>query len=309
MNVAKPKRRKRQLEGKLRRLEAERDAAKAKMRRNHVARDCAAFLRQIKQLDLRKLNRQQRLRLLQQSIRIRDYLRKYTARLEGRLSFALAHRKLLEVIPLVTSADTAFVFRSSAYFRDYLITCLLHFLYEVAKQDGDRGSMNRIERAQAKWDRADKGILARSQADREALTLLRRLYAYEHLRKSCRSAAFEGKLFDQIALAGPDFLRALAKAKRFRAKRQKPGGMTEETNRRADFIAYGIMCQLFEKERRDWKTLLSEMAPDWKDDPRNFQKLLRECLVPFRPVGRWRGNQQCVRGRGKNIHSERYSNQ
>jgi hypothetical protein len=162
--------------------------------------------------------------------------------------------------------------------------------------------MDRINLFKKKWDRADKGDLGASEIGMRALALLRKLHFYKEFCGRNRSSKLEAKLLAQIHTGSKQFLDALSKAKAFREKR-RGRGMTEEDAQRADFTAYGIMRRLFGIENdKTWKDLLAEMAPDWKDDPRNFQKFLRETLNPFQPAGQWRGPRKCVRKRGKNIH-------
>jgi hypothetical protein len=286
------------------RLKREERALEARMRRDRVAPRGAALLEKIEKLDLRNVGRDQRLQLLQSSRGIHAFLSMHTANLRNRLSFASARNRLLNLIPLVTSEDTAFVFRRSAYWRDYLINCLLDLYYQVAKRDNNKLWMDRINLFKEKWDLADKGNFGKSEIGMQALALLRKLHFYEEFRAGLnRSFKFESKLLAQIRTANPQFLTELSKAKAFREKRGGQEGMTEEASERADFTAYGIMCRLFGIEtKKTWKDLLAEIAPSWKDDPRNFQKLLRECLIPFKPAGQWRGQQKCVRKREKNIH-------
>ena len=292
------------------RLKAQERALEARMRRE-VPR-CAAFLEEIEKLDIRNVGRDDRLRLLQSSRGIHDFLSNRTANLQDRLRFTLARNRLLELIPLLKSEDTAFVFRRSAYWRDYLINCLLDLYYQVAKRENNKLCMDRVNLFKKKWDLADKGNLGKSELGMQALGLLRKLHFYEEQRG--HSSKFASKLLGQIRTATPQFLNAFSKAKAFREKRLArirtanpkfpQEGMTEEASQRADYTAYGIMCRLFGIEKEEtWKDLLAEIAPDWKDDPRNFQKLLRECLIPFKPAGRWRGQRKkCVRKRERNIH-------
>jgi hypothetical protein len=291
----------RRLQARSERLIAEKEAIEAKLRRKHVAQDCAAFLQEIEELDLRSVSREKSRQLLESSTAIRQFLHVYTTKLEDRLRFAFARERLLKLLPTFKSAP--WVFAHFAYWRDYFITRLLKFLYETAKQAGDRAWMDRIEKAQATWDRVDKGVLAKSPEGKEALALLRISYFLQQVRLPPGLRRREVLL--KADEASPELVGALSKAKKLRSKRLKAGGMTEEANRRADIMAYGIMRQLSGTKAEDWKTLLGEIAPDWSDDPRNFQKLLRECMFPFKSAGRWRGSPQCVRPWRKNIHMRR----
>jgi hypothetical protein len=53
-----------------------------------------------------------------------------------------------------------------------------------------------------------------------------------------------------------------------------------------------------------WKEIRRKHCPEHKDSPQNFQKLLRDCGIPFESVGEFRGRKR-VRKRKKNTHSSR----
>jgi hypothetical protein len=58
--------------------------------------------------------------------------------------------------------------------------------------------------------------------------------------------------------------------------------------------------------RPTWRAIWRKHCPDHKDSPQNFQKLLRECGIPFEGVGEFRGNgRKRVRKRKKNTHRAR----
>jgi hypothetical protein len=55
-----------------------------------------------------------------------------------------------------------------------------------------------------------------------------------------------------------------------------------------------------------WRAIWRKHCPDHEDSPQNFQKLLRECGIPFESVGEFRGNgRKRVRRRKKNTHRAR----
>jgi len=280
-------------------------AAEAGIRRRSPR--AAASLQQFEELDLRNVSRERWLRLAESARDLHNLQRWRVRNLQDRLGIALARKCLLNLQPLLRKG-----FGRSAYWRDVVVNRRLDLCYLIAKRDNNKLWMDRINSLKKKWDLADKGkSLGESKIGRRALAFLRKLHFYEEYYYHDRNTEkLKAKLLAQISNASPQFFDALSKAKAFREKRVGPKGMTEEQtpNRRADFMAYGIMCELTgRKENKTWKDVLGEMGPDfWKDDPRNFQKLLRECFYPFKPAGKWDGQQKmCVQTFHKNIHRAR----
>src|SRR4029077_20211877 len=108
------------------------------------------------------------------------------------------------------------------------------------------------------YDRADKGPLRKSPAGVEALSMVRRWYAFRflagHLRLSPkRRREIDANLLEPFRKRpldsgqGTEFLEQVLKANKYRETRRPPR-MTEEGVPRADLTAYGMICQVLGKE-------------------------------------------------------------
>jgi hypothetical protein len=192
--------------------------------------------------------------------------------------------------------------RDTAQGRDVFMELLLELQLSITHREGDRDEELRIQKLRDFWDDVDKGVLASKKAEREALTLLRKLHVHEmfpgtHKQRAAYEAELSRPLLDAAKNPECAFELALAKAKKFRAKRQT-SRFTEEGDLRADLACFGILGQLlgetfpdsltimekFDPNRRAWLARLraSKKELDQKNAKnleRNWRKLLDQCHV------------------------------
>jgi hypothetical protein len=191
-------------------------------------------------------------------------------------------------------------FLATAHGRNFLVQLVLEVKLSIT---GDRDEKLRIQKLRDFWDHLDKGALASNKAESEALDLLRQLHAREMFPGTTRKqrAAYEAELSRPLidAAKNPEceFELALAKAKKFRARRHT-SRFTEESDLRADLAYFGILGQLEGKEFPDSLTIMEKFDPDRharlatlraskkeldqtnaKNLERNWRKLLDECRV------------------------------
>jgi hypothetical protein len=191
-------------------------------------------------------------------------------------------------------------FLATAQGRDFVMELVLELKLSITRDPDEK---LRIQKLRDFWDDVDKGVLASKKAEREALALLRQLHAREMFPGTTRKqrAAYEAELSRPLldAAKNPEceFELALAKAKKFRTKRQT-SRFTEEGNLRADLAYFGILGQLQDKTFPDSLTIMEKFDPNRrarlatlraskkeldkknaKNLERNWRKLLDECRV------------------------------
>jgi len=184
-------------------------------------------------------------------------------------------------------SDNARTIRDTAFGRSLSIDFLLKT--EQRRISGNQRRCAQMKTLQRKWNAIDKGRLARSETGIEALTLLRKWYAYGLVANRLspkRRVEFEHRVLEPIirSLNGenPELFAAIVEAQKFR--------QTDENNVDRRLAEFGALARLVGKRNVGLaRTLRNERAPDWIGDMRDFRKKLTRCLVPWtrgKPTGR-----------------------
>jgi hypothetical protein len=112
------------------------------------------------------------------------------------------------VVLIVRLAQKCPALLRTAFFRDTCLLVLLEAKEFAARQRGDHGEMSRIMKLRDFWNHADKGALARDEAGRTALTLLRMLHVHKTYRlvEDSENRKLEAHIFKPLlnAAKSPD---------------------------------------------------------------------------------------------------------
>jgi hypothetical protein len=194
----------------------------------------------------------------------------------------------------------------TAYYRDLILQGLFTIRRFIANRCGDNEIADHVEKLRHLWERVDKGELAQSSPERHALIFLRKLHLLEKValarsekERTEQEAELSKFLLYAVKNEQCDFELALAKAKRFRAKRLSAPRI-DEGDLRADLVFFGLLGSYFDNRLGD-ETLMKEFDPGRyatlkaalkrgvidgnarqvaNNIKRNWRKLLDECNVP-----------------------------
>jgi hypothetical protein len=194
----------------------------------------------------------------------------------------------------------------TAYYRDLILQMLFTIRRFIANRCANNEIAAHVEKLRHLWERVDKGELAQSSPERQALIFLRKLHLLEKVapapsekERTEQEAELSKLLLDAVKNEQCDFELALAKAKRFRAKRLSAPRI-DEGDLRADLVFFGLLGSYFDN-RLDDETLMKEFDPGRyatlqaalkrgvidgaarqvaNNIKRNWRKLLDECGVP-----------------------------
>ena len=198
------------------------------------------------------------------------WLQSYICGLLSRLSWALAYSKKAGMI------------RDTVYIRSVLIDSRFKAGLRMAEVMGDHRRYDQLKALQRKWNTIDKGCFAETETGIEALTLLRKWYAYGLIANRLsrkRRVEFEHQVLEPIirslnnvsAGEATELFGAIEKGQGFR--------QTDENNVDRRLAEIGALARLLGMRNVGLaKTLRKERASDWTGDMRDFQKSLHDAL-------------------------------
>jgi hypothetical protein len=189
--------------------------------------------------------------------------------IESRLSWALFY------------SDNARMIRDTAFGRSLFIDSRLRAEQRWAGITGNQRRCAQVKTLQRKWNLIDKGHLAESEIGIDALTLLRKWYAYGLVANRLspkRRVELERRMLEPIIRSlnseNDELFSAIAKACRFRK--------TDENNVDRRLAEFGALAKLLGKRNVGLaKTLMEQHAPYWPGEMRDFREKLTRCLVPW----------------------------
>ena len=178
-------------------------------------------------------------------------------------------------------SDNARMIRDTAFGRSLSIDFHLKAEQRWAGITGNQRRCAQVKTLQRKWNVIDKGDLARSEIGIDALTLLRKWYAYGLIANRLspkRRVELERRILEPIIRSlnseDDELFSAIAKACRFRK--------TDENNLDRRFAKFGALARLIGKRNVGLaKALMEQHAPDWPGEMRDFRARLTRDLVPW----------------------------
>lgn len=222
------------------------------------------------------------------------------------------------LMKILQKPDAQRLIYGTAYFRDVVVQTLFTIRRFTANQCGNDERAGYIAKLRDFWEHVDKGDLAQSGPEREALIFLRRLHLYEKCapgrsekQRTKEQAELSKFLLNAVKNEQCDFELALAKAKQFRSKRLSARRI-DEGDLRADLVFRDVLANFFGERLPDSEKLMAAFDParyatlqvalkrgardkaakEKADNiKRNWRKLLRQCGVWWEGRG-WPGRRK-----------------